>query len=1099
MKKYLLIAAAFLGFAACTPPQEEELTPELTVAETEIQATAAEATYSLNITSNTSWTIDCAAEWIYVDAVAGTGNATVEVTVFANTPEESDYAGRTSQIAVRAKGLTNPVVIPVFQESPKGLIAEKTLYEVGAEGGNITVEFQTNIDITATPNADWITKVEATRGLNNRQMTFAVAANEAYEPRTGTITLSGEGVEDEILTVSQAETGMIVVSKELDTMSAEGGSFGIAVRSNIDFEVEVDQACDWMRVSDTRAVVDSEVIITVDANEASEPRSANLYFVSSLGQDTVTVSQAGNSNAIVTFANETFKKFLRKRKLDLNNDSQFSVAELEAITELTLWTRVKSDFYTFSTDAIADLSDLQYLTNLEYLDIQGVPATLKSIDLSKNTKLRSLNCANTALTAIDLSNNTELEELNMSGTKISSIDLSKNTKLTKLHIGGCVQLKNLDVSALTELTMLNCAYANITELNVANNTQLVALYCSGNQLTELKVSTLAALERLICDDNKLTTLDASANSQLKVLTCTRNKLTSINVGGLANLTRLAVSQNSSLATLSIAGNTSLNFLHAAYTALTTIDCSPAPSLWMLNANNSKLASLDIASNTALRGLRVNNNSLTSLDISNSDLRYLWTDGNSTLSSIKVSDSFSPTTATTFFKDASTKWDGGARPAYLDLSANGTANCYIINEAGQNYKFKATVKGNGYDPITGATAEAIAPTQAYILWGMRKSEGAGSDNTQLNTSILRGSVELDKDGYICFTTAPSMEDGNFVIVATDDNHNILWSWHMWCCQGYDYAGTAIDVDLYGDSYKIMDRNIGAFTAPTLSTAAGSKDFEFTHSLIFQWGRKDPFAAGNLQTPTQWGYMSWIDWAEKNGDILKSPTFYIVGRSDRSAYKYDPYIVPHNLTDTDEILAHSVKNPMTYFTGSNWASSAAKSNGQTADWGKLWGNQTATGKGVKTMYDPCPVGYTVASPDRLKFISATGEMTPSGATWQVNATANLNNADGSAVSNNPLKASPFGMFFYTKGTRTESEHPADKTVVFLPRHNWSSSQGAEKQENFICLYTNAPSAEEAWGGQPYKAVVTYAGYGSFKEASWSYAAETGAAMPVRCVSE
>ena len=192
-------------------------------------------------------------------------------------------------------------------------------------------------------------------------------------------------------------------------------------------------------------------------------------------------------------------------------------------------------------------------------------------------------------------------------------------------------------------------------------------------------------------------------------------------------------------------------------------------------------------------------------------------------------------------------------------------------------------------------------------------------------------------------------------------------------------------------------------------------------------------------------------------------------------------------------------MTYFTGSNWASSATTSNGQTADWGKLWGNQTATGKGVKTMYDPCPVGYTVASPDRLKFISATGEKTSMGATWQVNATANLNNADGSAVSNNPLKNSPFGLFFYTKGTRTESEHPADKTVVFLPRHNWSSNQGAEKQENFICLYTNAPSAEENWGGQPYKAVMTYAGYGSFKESSWSYAAETAAALPVRCVSE
>ena len=345
----------------------------------------------------------------------------------------------------------------------------------------------------------------------------------------------------------------------------------------------------------------------------------------------------------------------------------------------------------------------------------------------------------------------------------------------------------------------------------------------------------------------------------------------------------------------------------------------------------------------------------------------------------------------------------------------------------------------------------------------------------------------------------MEDGNFVIVAADDKDNILWSWHMWCVEGYDYQESAIDVAVYGDSYKIMDRNLGAFAAPTLASSSGSEDFEYAHGLIYQWGRKDPFAAGNIQTPTAWGYMSWIDWCNPDGSLLKSPTFYIVGRSDRSAYKYDPYIVPHNLDNTAEILAHSIKNPMTYFTGKNWATSADTSNGQAEDWGKLWGNQTAEGNGVKTMYDPCPVGYTVASPDRLKFISATGSGTPVGATWQLNSTISLNNADGSAVSANPLKQLPFGLFFYTKGTRTETEHPADKTVVFLPKHNWSNSQGYEKDDKFICLYTNAPSSEEMWGGQPYKAVVTYSGYGSFKEAQWSNAAEAACGMPVRCVSE
>ncbi|MBQ8863472.1 MAG: hypothetical protein IJ014_01855 [Rikenellaceae bacterium] len=1100
MKKYLLIAIAFLGLAACQNSPEPEIIPSLEVAETEITATAAEGTYAININCNTEWTVESDnAEWLYYDPVLGDGSGVVTLQVAAN----EGYDPRTAQIAIRAKGITNPAIVVVNQAENKGMIAEKVNYEIGAEGGDITVNLQTNTEVTADIKVDWISAAEATRGLEARALNFTVEANEGYEPRTGTIVLSGEGVESETITVTQAETGLIAVTKEVDVVAAEGGQINIPVRSNVEFEVSIQKDIDWITMVETRAVVESTITFDVKANPTAEERNAEIYFTSPLGVDTVSVSQAKNTNINVEFANANFKTVLRKRGFDTNGDKELSVAELEAITELILWTRTTNKGYSsFQTDLINDLSDLKYLTNLEVLDIQGVPASMNAIDLSNNTKLRSFNAANTALTKIDLSANTELEELNLSATKISKIDLSNNTKLQTLHIGGCKQLTLLDVSKLTELTMLNCAYSNIVVLDVSNNTNLEALYCSGNLLAELNISTLSKLERLVCDDNELTMLDASKNTQLKSLTCTRNQLTSINVSGLTQLNRLAVSQNSMLSELSIAGNTALNFLHAAYTNLSTLDCSPAANLWMLNANNSKLTSVGIATNAALRGLRVNNNQLTTLDISKGDLRYLWADGNSTLPAIQVAETFNPTTAISFFKDAGTKWDGGVRPDYKDLSANGTANCYIISEEGQNYMFKATVKGNGYDPITGAKAEPIAPTKAYILWGHRRpavANAAGSDNTQLNTSILRQSVELSKDGYICFTTAPAMEDGNFVIAAADDNNNILWTWHMWCVKGYDYQGTAIDVDLYNDTYKIMDRNLGAFAAPTLASSSGSEEFEYAHGLIYQWGRKDPFAAGNIQTPTAWGYMSWIDWCNPDGSLLKSPTFYIVGRSDRSAYKYDPYIVPHNLDNTAEILAHSIKNPMTYFTGKNWATSADTSNGQAEDWGKLWGNQTAEGNGVKTMYDPCPVGYTVASPDRLKFISATGSGTPVGATWQLNSTISLNNADGSAVSANPLKQLPFGLFFYTKGTRTETEHPADKTVVFLPKHNWSNSQGYEKDDKFICLYTNAPSSEEMWGGQPYKAVVTYSGYGSFKEAQWSNAAEAACGMPVRCVSE
>ncbi len=562
MKKYLIIIALFLGLVACAP-DTPEFTPELSVAESKIEAVAAQETYTLAIESNTKWSVECEAEWIFCSPVRGEGDAEIEVSVLAN----KSYDERTTTITIKGNGIADEINIPVTQASAKGLLVETTVYEIGAEGGNIVVDLQTNAELTATIEADWITLAEPTRALEARQMTFVVAANSITEPRTATIILSGEGVKDETLTVTQ--------------------------------------------------------------KAYTEPAAV--------------------------FANEAFKAFLLNKGYDTDGDNEFWQSELDAITSITLWRRVEKEYFTFETDAIDDLSDLQYLRNLEELDIQGVPETLTSLDLSKNTKLRKLNCAYTAIASFDLNNNTELVELNLSATPIASLDLSNNTKLSKLELRSCASLTSVDVSALSHLTMLNCTYSNVSALNLANNTNLVALYCSGCGLTELNISALAKLERLVCDDNKLTSLDASNNLQLKSLTCMRNNITSLAVSGLSNLKRLSISHNP-ISELSLVGNTALNYLHTAFTSFTAIDATPATALLMINANDSQLAGVDLSKNTALRGLRLNNNVLTSLDISkNSDLRYLWADGNSTLSVIRVGDWFNPLAVTTFYKDNHTKW------------------------------------------------------------------------------------------------------------------------------------------------------------------------------------------------------------------------------------------------------------------------------------------------------------------------------------------------------------------------------------------------------------------------------------------------------------
>ena len=78
---------------------------------------------------------------------------------------------------------------------------------------------------------------------------------------------------------------------------------------------------------------------------------------------------------------------------------------------------------------------------------------------------------------------------------------------------GSNQLKTLDVSNNTALTVLWCDYNQLTSLNLSNNTVLFNVDCSGNKLTTLDVSNNTKLEALWCSGNPLQTLTISESQR----------------------------------------------------------------------------------------------------------------------------------------------------------------------------------------------------------------------------------------------------------------------------------------------------------------------------------------------------------------------------------------------------------------------------------------------------------------------------------------------------------------------------------------------------------------------------------------------------------
>ncbi len=155
--------------------------------------------------------------------------------------------------------------------------------------------------------------------------------------------------------------------------------------------------------------------------------------------------------------------------------------------------------------------------------------------------------------------------------------------------------------------------------------------------------------------------------------------------------------------------------------------------------------------------------------------------------------------------------------YVDLSEAGSANCYLIQEAG-DYRFRSVI-GN-----TNATVGNIKTVE--VLW-----ESFGTDEMP-GVGDLIAAVSY-KDGYIRFSTPESFREGNAVIAAKNSLGVILWSWHIWCAEeGWQ------EQTYYNGAGVMMDRNLGATSAVPGDVGA--------LGLLYQWGRKDPFLGSSSIT-------------------------------------------------------------------------------------------------------------------------------------------------------------------------------------------------------------------------------------------------------------
>ncbi len=135
---------------------------------------------------------------------------------------------------------------------------------------------------------------------------------------------------------------------------------------------------------------------------------------------------------------------------------------------------------------------LEFLVNLEYLYLTDCK-NLKTLDVSKLTKLQDLVAKKCQLTQIDLSNCVSLKKLDLESNQIANITFGKHDNMESISLEEN-KLKKFDASIFPNLTNLYLSDNELTEINLKGCSKLETLHIINNKLKSVDITEATNLD-----------------------------------------------------------------------------------------------------------------------------------------------------------------------------------------------------------------------------------------------------------------------------------------------------------------------------------------------------------------------------------------------------------------------------------------------------------------------------------------------------------------------------------------------------------------------------------------------------------------------------
>lgn len=243
-------------------------------------------TQNLTVSTYGNWTASSSVSWLTVSPSSGSGNATIKLTASDNKSANS----RTGYVTVKKTSNSAAKTIAVAQRGRSlSISAESLSYIASGETQTVIVTTDaTSSDIVATSSStSWLT---VTRSGN--LLSIKATANSATSSRTGTITVSLNGVSGLSKTINVTQTGTsysLTADPSIVNFSSASDIQSISVQSNESWTVTKTSGADWLSLSRTTGNGNLPFTISVTSNTGSQ-RQATVTVTGKTSGKTATIS-----------------------------------------------------------------------------------------------------------------------------------------------------------------------------------------------------------------------------------------------------------------------------------------------------------------------------------------------------------------------------------------------------------------------------------------------------------------------------------------------------------------------------------------------------------------------------------------------------------------------------------------------------------------------------------------------------------------------------------------------------------------------------------------------------------------------------------------